>query len=123
GAPSFSGDTMIAVTEGTKAERLGAALAALQGLRSIPALILESTTADGRMHPDITMFQRSGRVSVTRPGITVINQDHKDLLLADMGGVSVELDFSNTDARVVAVRSGDTEFAKRFETDADGNDL
>lgn len=123
GAPSFSGDTMRAVTEGTDAERLGEALAALQGIRSIAALVLESTTADGRMHPDITMFQRSGRFSVTRPGITVIDPANKDLLLADEGYVCVELDFSNADARAVAALSGDEEFAKRFETDADGNDL
>lgn len=81
GAPSFSGDTMKAITEGTEAERLGEALAGLQGLRSIPSLILESTTADGRMHPDITMFQRSGRFCLpethrvlTRRGILPVDE-------------------------------------------------
>lgn len=123
GAPSFSGDTMKAISQGTDAEALGEALARLQGLRSIPGLVLESITGDGRLHPDITMFQRSGRFSVTRPGITVFDRAHKDLLLADAGCVSVELDFSNADARVVASMSGDEEFAKRFETDEDGNDL
>lgn len=121
GAPSFSGDTMLAITEGTEAEELGQTLAILQGQRSMAALALESTYADGRAHPDTTMFQRSGRFSVSRPAITIWDNDNKDLFLADEGHVCVELDFSNADARAVAAMSGDKNFALRFEADEDGN--
>src|SRR5690606_29159761 len=43
GAPSFSGDTLKAVTGGTEAEELGQALATLQGQRSLAQLALDST--------------------------------------------------------------------------------
>lgn len=120
GAPSFGGKVMKAVTEGTEAEELGDKLAQLQGMRSMPDLVLESTTGDGRMHPDMTAFQKSGRFSVSRPSILIFNRAHKDLLLADEGCFTVELDFSNADARVVAAMSGDEEFAKRFAVDEHG---
>src|SRR5690625_7163210 len=42
------------------------------------------------------------------------------MLLADEGCFTVELDFSNADARAVAAMSGDEEFARRFETLPDG---
>ena len=123
GAPSFAGDTLIAITAGTDAEHIGIALAELQGQRSMAQLALESTHADGKAHPDITMFQRSGRFSYLRPGLTVWDTPNKHVFLADPGHVAVELDFSNADARAVAALSGDREYAKRFDTDEDGNDL
>ena len=123
GAPSFAGDTLIAITAGTDAEHIGIALAELQGQRSMAQLALESTHADGKAHPDITMFQRSGRFSYTKPGLTIWDTPNKHVFLADPGHVAVELDFSNADARAVAALSGDREYAKRFDTDEDGNDL
>jgi len=120
GNPSFSGDVMLAVTEGTDAQELGQALAQLQGLRSMPDLILSSIRGDGRMHPDFTAFQKSGRFSVYNPSILIFNAEHKDLLLADEGCYTVEVDLSNADARAVAAMSGDEEFALRFETNPDG---
>lgn len=121
GNPSFSGDTMLAVTAGTPAERLGEALSQLQGLRSMPDLVLGSVRGDGRMHPDYSAFQKSGRFSVYSPSILIFNQEHKDLLMADDGCYTVELDFSNADARAVAAMSGDEAFAQRFETNPDGS--
>lgn len=121
GNPSFSGDVMLAVTKGTPAESLGQALAQLQGLRSMPDLVLSSVRGDGRMHPDYSAFQKSGRFSVYNPSILIFNQEHKDMLLADEETYTVELDFSNADARAVAAMSGDEEFAKRFETNPDGS--
>src|SRR5690625_3281415 len=111
---------MLAVTEGTDAQELGQALAQLQGLRSMPDLILSSIRGDGRMHPDFTAFQKSGRFSVYNPSILIFNAEHKDLLLADEGCYTVEVDLSNADARAVAAMSGDEEFALRFETNPDG---
>lgn len=128
GAPSFSGDTMKAVSEGTEAEELGQALATLQGQRSLAQLALESTKEDGRAHPSILCLQRSGRTSVSRPGLTVWTARgpgavEKRYFVADPGHVMVEMDFSAADARAVAAVSGDPEFAKRFEPGVDAHDL
>lgn len=120
GAPSFGGDVMLAVTAGSPAEEFGKNLALLQGMRSMPNLLLSSVTGDGRLHPDMTAFQKSGRFSVTNPSILIWNRDHKDLFLADEGCYTVELDISSADARAVAAMSGDLEFAKRFEIDEKG---
>lgn len=121
GAPSFSGDTLVAITAGTEAEALGSALAELQGQRSMAQLALDSTHSDGRAHPNVTAFQRSGRWSFTNPGVTIWDVNNKDLFLADPGHVCVEFDFSNADARAVAALSGDLEYARRFEVDANGD--
>lgn len=128
GAPSFSGDTMIAVTEGTEAEALGRALATLQGQRSLAQLALESTFEDGRIHPGILCLQRSGRTSVTKPGLTVWTARgpgavEKRYMVADPGHVMVECDYSAADARAVAGVSGDIEYAKRFEPGADAHEI
>lgn len=128
GAPSFSGDTMKEISEGTEAEELGEALAALQGQRSLAQLALESTYEDGRIHPEIACLQRSGRTSVQRPGLTVWTARgpgavEKRYFIADPGHVMVEMDFAAADARVVAAVSGDTEFAKRFAPGADAHEI
>ena len=128
GAPSFSGETMIAVTEGTEAEPLGRALATLQGQRSLAQLALDSTYEDGRIHPEIACLQRSGRTSVQRPGLTVWTARgpgavEKRYFIADPGHVMVEMDFSAADARAVAAVSGDAEYAKRFAPGADPHEI
>lgn len=128
GAPSFSGDTMKAVTEGTEAEKLGTGLATLQGQRSLAALALESVKEDGKAHPDIMCLQRSGRTSVQRPGLTIWTARgpgavEKRYFLADEGHVMVEADFSAADARAVAAVSGDAAFSKRFEPGVDSHDI
>lgn len=120
GAPSFAGDTLREITRGTEAEELGEALAELQGQRSMAQLALESMHSDGRVHPNITAFQRSGRWSFTSPGITIWDRDNKDVFLADENHYCVEFDFSNADARAVAALSGDDEYAIRFEVNEDG---
>lgn len=128
GAPSFSGDTMVAVTEGTEAEELGRALATLQGQRSLAQLALESVYEDGKAHPSILCLQRSGRTSVTKPGLTVWTARgpgavEKRYMIADPGHYMVEMDYNAADARAVAAVSGDEEFVKRFEPGVDAHDL
>src|SRR5690606_33135353 len=68
---SFSGDTLVEITRDTPAADIGTALAELKGQRSLAQLALECTHSDGFVHPEITMLQRSGRWSTTKPGLTV----------------------------------------------------
>lgn len=128
GTPSLSGEAMIMLTEGTPAEDLGTALAELMGQRSLAQLALDSTKSDGMVHPDITALQRSGRLSTTKPGLTVWTARgegavEKEYFVARPGYKLVEFDYSNADARVVAAYSGDTEYMKRFEDGVDAHEL
>jgi DNA polymerase-1 len=127
GAPSLGGEGLLQLTEGTEAEELGRALAELKGQRSLAQLALDSVHPDGFAHPDITMLQRSGRWSTTKPGLTIWTARgegaiEKAYFIPDSEDeVLLEFDYSNADARVVASLSGDTEYAKRFEPGADGH--
>lgn len=124
---SLSGETLIELTKGTEIEHVGKALAELMGQRSLSELALESVYPDGKVHPEITMLQRSGRWSTTKPGLTVWTTRgegaiEKSYFVPDNEDeVLLEIDLSNADARVVAALSGDEEYAKRFEPGADGH--
>lgn len=126
GAPSFSGDVMKAVTEGTEAEKLGESLAILQGQRSLAQLALESVKEDGKAHPSIMCLQRSGRTSVTYPGLTIWTARgpgavEKRYFIPEPGHKMVSMDFSSADARAMAALSGDASYAIQFEVDENGN--
>jgi DNA polymerase-1 len=127
GELSLGGDTLKAITAGTEAEELGNALAELKGQRSLAQLALDSMHSDGLAHPEITMLQRSGRWSTTKPGLTVWtahgpNAIEKRYFLPDSDDeVLLEIDYSNADARAVAAYSGDKKYAQRFEPGADGH--
>ena len=128
GSPKLGGEDLLALTEGTGAEEFGSAMATLKGQRSLAQLALDSTHMDGRVHPDITCLQRSGRTSVQRPGLTVWTARgdkavEKAYFIADPGCKLVEMDYSAADARAVAAVSGDPEFAKRFEPGADMHEI
>lgn len=128
GTPSLAGQVLMDLTEGTPAEDLGVALAELMGQRSLAALALDSMKSDGMIHPDITALQRSGRLSTTKPGLTVwtargANAVEKEYFIARPGYKLVEFDYSNADARVVAAYSGDKEYVKRFESGVDAHEL
>lgn len=126
GAPSFSGDTLKTLTAGTEAEELGQALATLQGQRSLAQLALESVYEDGKAHPSIMCLQRSGRTSVTNPGLTIWTARgpgavEKRYFIPDEGHMMVSMDFSSADARAMAALSGDAAYAVQFEVDSEGN--
>lgn len=127
GSLSLGGEVMLSLTEGTEAEELGAALAELMGQRSLAQLALDSMHPDGKVHPDITMLQRSGRWSTTNPGLTIWTARgegaiEKSYFLPDTDDeVLLEFDLSNADARAVAAYSGDVRFAERFQEGADGH--
>lgn len=124
GAPSLGADVIRELTAGTPAEDLGMALAELQGQRTLAQLALESAHPDGFAHPSITMLQRSGRWSTTKPGLTVWSQRDeskridKAVFIPDAPDhVLLELDYSEADARIVAALSGDRKYALRFGDD------
>jgi DNA polymerase-1 len=124
---SLGGKVLLEQTKGTPAEDFGSALAELMGQRSLAQLALDSVHADGFAHPDITMLQRSGRWSTTKPGLTVWTANgpgavEKSYFIPDNPDeVMFGIDLSNADARVVAAYSGDTKYAERFEPGADGH--
>lgn len=98
------------------------ALAVLAGQRSMPELTWASMHPDGKVHPEIASLQKSGRNSVTNPGLTVYDQRYKHLLLPDSDEHGLcSFDYSNADARVVAALSGDRAFAVRFQPGQDGH--
>lgn len=97
------------------------ALASLAGQRSMPELTWESMHPDGKVHPEIASLQKSGRNSVTNPGLTVYDKRYKHLLVPEPGHGMCSFDYSNADARVVAALSGDRAFAVRFKPGQDGH--
>lgn len=127
--PGLGGQVMLDITADTPAEDLGKALAELMGQRSLAQLALDSLHPDGKVHPDITALQRSGRKSTTKPGLTVWTSRgegaiEKAYFIPDTPDESlVGFDYSQADARIVAAYSGDTEFAKRFEPGADAHEM
>lgn len=129
GAPKLGGKDLLTFTEGTPAEDFVRSLATLKGMRAISQLVLDTMKEDGRVHPQITSLQRSGRWSFTDPGVTIFGERNerlkadKALFMADEGKVLAGFDYSSADARAMAALSGDTEYAKRFEKDEEGNDL
>lgn len=120
GNPSLGGQVILDLTAGTELEEFGVTLSTLLGQRSLAQLALDSIQPDGKAHPDITALQRSGRWSMTNPGLTVwTKNEEKRYFVAGEGNVIAGLDYSSADARAVAAVSGDPEFAKRFEPGAD----
>lgn len=131
GSLKLGGEDLLTITEGfsEEAREFATAIGTLKGMRSIPQLVLDSMKVDGRVHPEITSLQRSGRWSFTKPGVTIFGERtdalkaDKALFVAEPGKVLAGFDYSSADARAMAALSGDFEFAKRFETDENGNDL
>ena len=126
--PSLSGSVLKEHCEGTDAEEFAEAIATLAGQRPLAAQALDCTHSDGRVHPDITSLQRSGRMSVTRPSLGTWtsrgdNSTEKAYFLADPGCLLVEFDMSNADARAVAAMARDYVFAERFEDGVDAHEM
>jgi len=119
GAPKLGGKELIQLTAGTEAEEFGSMMAMLKGQRSLAQLALDSIHPDGLAHPEITSLQRSGRWSMTKPGLTVwTKNEEKKYFVAREGKIFAELDYSAADARAVGALSGDPEFLRRFYDDS-----
>lgn len=121
GSLKLGGEDLLLITEGFSDEAIEFAetIATLKGQRSLPQLVLDSMKEDGRVHPMITSLQRSGRWSLTKPGVTIFGSNEgrdvdKSIFIAGEGKVLAGFDYSNADPRAMAALSGDEEFAKRF---------
>lgn len=121
---SLGGDVIKELTVGTDVEELGESLAELMGQRTLAQLTLDCLKSDGKVHPDITFLQRSGRLSTTKPGLTVWSSrdpkkavDKGYYIPDDDDSYILGFDFSNADARVVAAASGDEVYGARFVPD------
>jgi len=129
GAPKLGGKDLLKFAEGTEAEDFVTALGRLKGMRSISQLVMENMKEDGRVHPEVSSLQRSGRWSFTKPGVTIFGERSerlkadKALFTAGPGKVLAGFDYSSADARAMAGLSGDHAYAQRFAEDEDGNDL
>lgn len=131
GSLKMGGEELKMLAEGASPEAMEfvEAIASLKGMRTIPQLVMESMKEDGRVHPEISSLQRSGRWSFTKPGVTIFGERSealkadKALFVAAEGNVLAGFDYSSADARAMAALSGDDEFARRFETDAEGEAL
>lgn len=129
GNPSLGGDALIGLTKGTPVEALGSSLALLQGQRPLAEQALRYLSSDGRVHPSIDALQRSGRTSISEPGLTTWGSRteagvrEKEYFIAGPGHKMIEFDLSNADQRAVAFMSGDKEYAKRFLPGVDGHEV
>ena len=127
GQPSFSAEPLAELASRFPAAKdLCDAVAALVGVRSVYGTAARYVHVDGRVHPDVTMFQASGRASVTKPGMTVFGKRggrvvERDVFVAAPGNVLLAADMSQVDARVVAAHSGDPEYARLFDAGKDAH--
>lgn len=126
---SLSGDAVIELTIGTEAEEFARNLATLKGQRPLAQLALDSTHTDGKVHPNMTSLQRSGRFSMTKPSLPIWGSrtealaEDKRYFIASPGRKLVEMDYSNADQRIVAALSGDKNYLERFVPGADGHEI
>lgn len=101
-------------------------VAALSGERSVWQTLTGRCGPDGRVHPSVSAGQASGRISVTRPGLTVLGKrDRRNVLeraalLPDPGHVLICADLSQVDARAMAACSQDPAYMAAL---APGEDL
>jgi DNA polymerase-1 len=94
--------------------------------RTVYQTALTYLTADGRVHPKVSMRQASGRGSVTQPGMTVFgkrNGKHveRDIFVADEGHVIITCDLSQVDMRAVAGHCQDPLYMSLYEPGKDAH--
>lgn len=103
------------------------AVGAVTRERAFAETVLVHVAADGRVHPRVSAEQATGRISVTRPGLTTSGKRDRTglmeraLFLPDTrDDVLIAADLSQIDARVMALLSGDPAYIAAFD---DGKDF
>jgi DNA polymerase I-like protein with 3'-5' exonuclease and polymerase domains len=129
GNPSFGHDALVQVVEAYSGDERIAALvdvvSSLNGIRSVYETV-QRCRIDDRVHPDITMFQASGRWSTTEPGLTVMGKrggkyHEREVFVPEPGHVMIAADLAQVDARVVAAFSQDQAYMDLFEPGRDSH--
>lgn len=97
----------------------------LNGIRSVYETIERCRVGD-RVHPDITMFQASGRWSIIEPGLTVMGKRggkyvEREVFLPEPGHVVIAADLAQVDARAVAAWCQDPAYLELFEPGRDSH--
>jgi DNA polymerase-1 len=97
----------------------------LLGIRTVYGTVERCLVGD-RVHPDITMFQASGRWSITEPGLTVMGKRggkhvEREIFLPEPGHVIISADLSQVDARAVAAWCQDPAYLELFEPGRDSH--
>ncbi|WP_218220428.1 DNA polymerase [Nesterenkonia sp. Act20] len=101
------------------------ALRSFNGDRSMAQTLLDHTSIDGRIHPSVSAGQATGRISVTKPGLTVLgkrdrsNVCERAMLLPDVGDVLIGADLAQVDARAIAIHAQDAGYIAALEPGKD----
>lgn len=95
------------------------AILEMNGVRSIYGNCIDWLTTEGRVHPQISPEQASGRWSVTDPGLTVVGKKgekvhERAIYLPEEGHVLVAFDADQVDMRMVAAASQDRAYMDLF---------
>lgn len=104
---------------------LAETVGSLNGIRSVYETVERCRVGD-RVHPDITMFQSSGRWSITEPGLTVMGKRggkyvEREIFIPEEGHVIIAADLSQVDARAVAAWCQDPAYMALFEPGRDSH--
>lgn len=100
----------------------------LNGIRTVYETTANNMVQDSdggwRVHPQIALRQASGRLSFSKPGLTVMGKrsgrhHEREIFIPDPGEVIVTADLAQVDARAVAVLSQDPEYMKMFDPGRD----
>lgn len=127
GTPALGKDILFAVSEETENDEVSelcGAVMSLNGIRTIYGNI-HDYLVDDRVHPAINLRQSTGRLSITKPGLTVIGKrggkvvERAVFLPDDEDQILISCDLAQVDARAVAGLSQDLEYLKLFEPGRD----
>jgi DNA polymerase-1 len=127
GAPSFGKPALARVAE-HHADRdevmaLIELVSSLNGVRTVYETVLAHLHGD-RVHPEIGLFQASGRWSTTKPGLTVMGKRggkyaEREVFLPEPGHVIISADLAQVDARAIAALSQDPAYLAMFNPGLD----
>jgi DNA polymerase I len=138
--PAWGGEKIIEAVQRHAPDNVAAAelarnVAEIGGTRTVFKTALDNVHPDGFCHPQIHMLQRTGRASVTDPGLTVFGKHNgrhleRGIFLPDVLPDEAEywdqhviftVDLAQMDARAVAAMSQDHAYLDLFEGDRDSH--
>lgn len=129
GGPAFGKEAREALVEQyadrPDVQELLDTVGSLLGIRSVYGTVERCLVGD-RVHPDITLFQASGRWSITEPGLTVMGKRggkyvEREIFLPEPGHVIISADLSQVDARAVAAWCQDPAYLELFAPGRDSH--